>query len=175
MEIRANLVIAANGAMTLAGSSKALSSQTDRTRFHEIRQWADAILIGGATARIEPYARTPVPLYVWSRAPSLSGEALSGEAVKNSQATLMSGELGEVLSAIKARGIRRLLCEGGPALISALTTGNFLTGIYLTQTSHMGDGNFLDLAPIYTHFLVAAKSENSGESFSYLERNTGDT
>jgi riboflavin biosynthesis pyrimidine reductase len=66
MRITANLVIGADGATVLEGSSKALSSQADRSRFHALRERASTILIGGNTARNEPYAKTPVPLVIVS-------------------------------------------------------------------------------------------------------------
>ena len=67
MRVLANLVLGSDGSTTLDGSSKALSSASDRKRFHELRTLASAILIGGNTARTEPYASTPVPLVVVTR------------------------------------------------------------------------------------------------------------
>ena len=67
MSVLANLVLGSDGSTSLDGSSKSLSSTEDRRRFHELRTRASAILIGGNTARTEPYATTPVPLVVITR------------------------------------------------------------------------------------------------------------
>ena len=170
MEIRANLVIAANGAMTLGGTSRALSSHSDRTRFHEIRDWADAIFIGGATARTEPYQSTPHRLFIWSR--SLTP---GGLAANNPLARVISGELADVLSEIAALGATRLLCEGGPGILNPLIDGDFLSALYITQSKLMGDGAFFNLDLRLQNFHETKRSELPNETFSYLERNTRNT
>ena len=68
MPLYANLVIGQDGSTTRNGTSKNLSSAEDRKRFHQLRSGVEAIVIGGKTARLEPYAQTPAPLYVISRA-----------------------------------------------------------------------------------------------------------
>jgi len=60
----ANLIVGKDGSTTVAGSSTPLSTDEDRRRFHQLRTDADLILIGGNTARREPYKRTPIPLYI---------------------------------------------------------------------------------------------------------------
>ena len=65
--IELSLVIGADGSLTKNGSSREISSTTDRQRFLALRREFDVIMIGGGTARSEPYERTPVPLIVLSR------------------------------------------------------------------------------------------------------------
>ena len=57
----ANLIVGKSGATTLAGSSIPLSDDEDRRRFKQLREESDLIIIGGNTARREPYKRTPIP------------------------------------------------------------------------------------------------------------------
>ena len=166
MEIRANLVIGSNGAMTLGGSSRGLSSTSDRSRFHEIRSWCDAILIGGQTSRTEPYARTPVPLFVWSTKTELTGSAAENPVARSS-----SKPLGALLADIRDGGVQRLLCEGGPLLISALLESNQLESLYLTRTDRTGDGNFLNFDQIANDFREESRTETDGEIFSFLVKN----
>ena len=170
MEIRANLVVGSNGAMTVGGSSKGLSLSSDRQRFHEIRTWADAILIGGSTSRTEPYGATPTPLYIWSRQ-----AALSSPAAQNPLAHLVVGTIESVLSGIESGGCHNLLCEGGPALVSALVEINRLDGIYLTQSSQRGDGDFINLDLLLADFQEVDRSLSGDEIFRYLERNEGNS
>jgi hypothetical protein len=62
--VAANLVIGADGSTTRGGSSRGLSFEADRQRFHQLRGEFDVILVGGNTARSEPYSKTPIPLIV---------------------------------------------------------------------------------------------------------------
>ena len=60
-------MVGADGSTSKNGSSSGISSGADRTTFLARRRNADFILIGGQTARTEPYHRTPVPVVVASR------------------------------------------------------------------------------------------------------------
>ena len=62
--VSANLIVGIDGSTTANGSSIGLSNDEDRRRFHQLREKSDLIVIGGNTARREPYKRTPVPLYI---------------------------------------------------------------------------------------------------------------
>ena len=62
--LRANMVSSADGAATLEGATKALSSETDRHVFALLRTLSDVIVVGAATAREEHY--NPVrPRELW--------------------------------------------------------------------------------------------------------------
>jgi riboflavin biosynthesis pyrimidine reductase len=62
--LRANMVSSADGAATLGGATKALSSEADRHVFALLRTLSDVILVGAATAREEHY--NPVrPRELW--------------------------------------------------------------------------------------------------------------
>jgi riboflavin biosynthesis pyrimidine reductase len=63
-QIIATLVVGSDGSTSKDGSSRGVSSSADRSRFLERRRSVDAILIGGNTARNEPYRKTPVPVVV---------------------------------------------------------------------------------------------------------------
>jgi len=57
----ANMVASADGAYSVSGVSRALSSPADREIFHALRASADAVLVAAGTARAEGYRRpTPV-------------------------------------------------------------------------------------------------------------------
>jgi riboflavin biosynthesis pyrimidine reductase len=62
--LRANMVSSADGAASLGGVTKALSSETDRHVFALLRTLSDVIIVGAATAREEHY--NPVrPRELW--------------------------------------------------------------------------------------------------------------
>ena len=67
MTVTVTLVTGSDGSTTKGGNSAGVSSAADRTSFLARRRAADCILIGGNTARTEPYQRTPVPVVVISR------------------------------------------------------------------------------------------------------------
>lgn len=66
--VTANLIVGHDGSTTLNGSSTALSTEADRLRFHQLRDHQELIIVGGNTARREPYKRTPIPLYILTHA-----------------------------------------------------------------------------------------------------------
>jgi len=68
MPVIATLVVGADGSTSRNGNSAGVSSDIDRSQFLQRRRSADCIIIGGNTARTEPYHRTPVPVVVISRA-----------------------------------------------------------------------------------------------------------
>ena len=64
----ANLIVGNDGSTTANNSSIGLSTDEDRLRFQQLRSKSDLILIGGNTARREPYKRTLSPLYILTHA-----------------------------------------------------------------------------------------------------------
>jgi riboflavin biosynthesis pyrimidine reductase len=166
MRVLANLVLGSDGSTTLDGSSKALSSGTDRKRFHELRALASAILIGGNTARTEPYATTPVPLVVITRSGNIP------ESVrKNTQARIW--EL-DPISAIKKAGDEfggNVLVEGGMNLIQELLIANQIDELYLTLSNKSGGENVYDLSALTRDFTVESSEKVDGETFLKLIRN----
>ena len=63
----ASLVVGSDGSTSKDGRSAGVSSAADRRAFLARRRSADALLIGGNTARNEPYQKTPVPVVVVSK------------------------------------------------------------------------------------------------------------
>lgn len=53
--VRANMIFSADGAAAIAGRVKGLSCPADQYLLRHLRGYADAILVGGATARAESY------------------------------------------------------------------------------------------------------------------------
>lgn len=166
MSVLANLVLGSDGSTTLDGSSKALSSATDRKRFHELRAQASAILIGGNTARSEPYATTPVPLAVITRSGDIP-ESVRG----NPKAQIW--EL-DPISAIKKAGEEfggNILVEGGINLVQELLIANQIDELYLTLSKKSGGENVYDLSALTRDFTVESSEKIDGETFLKLTRN----
>lgn len=166
MSILANLVLGSDGSTTLGGSSKSLSSAEDRKRFHELRAQASVILIGGNTARTEPYAQTPVPLIVISK----SGE-IPDSVRKNSMAQIW--DLDPISAVEKAANQfgGNLFVEGGMNLIQELLIANKIDELYLTLSKKSGGENVYDLSALTREFTVESSEKIEGETFLKLIRN----
>jgi len=166
MSILANLVLGSDGSTTLGGSSKSLSSTEDRKRFHELRALASVILIGGNTARSEPYAETPVPLIVITR----TGQ-IPENVRKNPMARIW--ELDPISAIEKARNEfgDSVLVEGGMKLIEQLLIANKIDELYLTISDKSGGENIYDLSALTRDFTVESSEKIAGETFLKLIKN----
>ena len=166
MSVLANLVLGSDGSTSLDGSSKSLSSAEDRRRFHELRAQASVILIGGNTARNEPYAQTPVPLVVITR----SGEI--PESVRTNPNTHI-WELDPISAVDKARKEfgESVLVEAGMSLIQELLVANKIDELYLTLSKISGGENVYDLSALTRDFTVESSEKIDGETFLKLIRN----
>jgi len=157
MSVIANLVMGSDGSTTLNGCSDQLSSKADRLRFHELRAAANSILIGGNTARNEPYGKTPVPLVVLSK----SGEI--PEAVRNNPLVHI-WDLDPASAISKAQGLfgPDVLVEGGIALLSVLLQENLIQELFLTISTKTDGENVYDLNSL-TRGLTVVSSEKIGD------------
>ena len=166
MSVLANLVLGSDGSTSLDGSSKSLSSAEDRKRFHELRAQASVILIGGNTARSEPYAQTPVPLVVITR----SGEI--PESVRANPKTHV-WELDPISAVEQARKEfgGYVLVEGGIRLVQELLLANQIDELYLTLSKVSGGENVYDLSALTREFTVESSEKIDGETFLKLIRN----
>jgi len=121
----------------LAGSSAGLSFPADRLRFHQLRQEFSAILIGGNTARHEPYTTTPLPLIV------LSHDPLPDRLLGNEQAR--AWDLPLVAAVERATDeFGDLLFESGPALLMEAIQDGLIQELFLTISEKAGGEGFIN-------------------------------
>lgn len=156
--VAANLVIGGDGSTTLGGSSVALSFPADRIRFHQLRGEFQAILIGGNTARSEPYSKTPLPLIV------LTHHALPIQIATNPLAVAWQKNLIEAIPlAQKVYG--DLIIEAGPALIRPAIQGGYLTELFITRSEREGGEGVIDLAKLLEGWTVLSDEMVAGGHF----------
>jgi len=166
MSVLANLVLGSDGSTSLDGSSKSLSSAEDRRRFHELRAQASVILIGGNTARNEPYAQTPVPLVVITR----SGQIPESVRANPNTHIWELDPISAVDKASKEFG-ESVLVEAGMSLIQELLVANKIDELYLTLSRISGGENVYDLSALTRDFTVESSEKIDGETFLKLIRN----
>ncbi len=166
MSVKANLVMGNDGSTTLGGSSRSLSSPADRSRFHELRAQASAILIGGNTARTEPYASTPVPLVVITRGGNLPENLIANPL-------LHIWELDPVSAVQRAKQEfgENILVEGGINLLKELLVANQIAELFLTISEKSGGENVYDLSALTRNFTVESSEKVGSETFLKLSRN----
>ena len=154
----ANLIVGADGSTTLANSSMGLSTDEDRRRFHELRSKNDLILIGGNTARREPYKRTPIPLYILTH----TKVRLQPKNQLAKQFALNPAEMiNELKSSFNSEqsGPINLLVEAGPALLKQMIDEGLIDNLYLTINQEKNGDNQIVLAQLTKDFELI-KREN---------------
>ena len=153
--VMANLIVGKDGSTTLSGRSKWLSSPEDRRRFHELRKSADCILIGGNTARTEPYSKTPVDLYV------LSHNELPENVRLNPRAKILNCNLSDALASLKGK----VLIEAGASLVSEGLANNLIDEFYLTSVDMASGENCIDIAELTKGYVVDSREEIGDDIF----------
>jgi riboflavin biosynthesis pyrimidine reductase len=147
--VSAIMVSALDGRATLGGTSRALGGPQDLQMLLALRRRADAMIVGPGTVRAEGYGPLPCPAVLVSRSFDLPWEAglfaAEGQAVlvythaedEPPQVAAAVEKVGfvalpDVLADLRARGVERLLCEGGPTLNRALLDEGLLDELFLT-------------------------------------------
>jgi 5-amino-6-(5-phosphoribosylamino)uracil reductase len=159
--LRAGFVLSVDGAVAVDGKSGPLGSPADKAVFRALRTVADAVVVGAGTARAEDYgpityqpvaaawrathARSAeTPLVVVSRSGSIPADArfLTGPVIvavpEGVAVPAIRGEIirtidpVELVAALHERGFTRLLCEGGPSLLTSLLGAGVVDELCLT-------------------------------------------
>jgi len=163
MAVFASLVVGADGSTAKGGNSRGITSGVDRTAFLARRRSADFLLIGGETARVEPYHRTPVPVVISSR-------SMINSLADNRLAHWWNLSPADAL----AKGVKKfgenVLVESGPSIINELLLNKVLDGIYLSITSVTGGENPIDIAALLGNFVEFDRQEVEGTQFIEARR-----
>lgn len=165
--LRADFVSSVDGAIAVEGRSEGLGSPADKASFRALRATCDAVIVGAGTLRAENYGAVRFgaaatawraehgfapqpPVVVVSRSGELgSGRVLEGPVLLSAPqgpegVELVPTELPELIADLHARGLTRLLCEGGPALLTALLRAGLVDDLFLTTSPQLvGTGPYL--------------------------------
>nr|WP_244268967.1 MULTISPECIES: pyrimidine reductase family protein [Mycobacterium] len=164
--VRANMIFSADGAAAFGGRAGPLSCPTDQQLLKILRGFADVVLVGAGTARAENYGPvrlpdagpTPPPIAVISRSGRLPSRLLSepgrppivvtcaGAAAARDQPgdrrqVLVAGEdsvdVSRAVALLRARGMHRILCEGGPTVLDELVEADAVDEICVTLAPNL--------------------------------------
>ena len=158
MAVFASLVVGTDGSTAKGGNSRGITSGVDRTAFLARRRSADFLLIGGETARLEPYHRTPVPVVISSR-------SMINSLADNRLAHWWNLSPTDALAKGMKKFGENVQVESGPSIIDELLLNKVIDGIYLSITSITGGENPIDIAALLGNFVEIDRQEVDGTQF----------
>lgn len=170
--LRVNMVSTVDGAATGAsGRTGSINNAADKRVFDLLRRQADAIVVGAGTARTEGYRPTDRPTVVVSGraevperlrgAPAgsvllVTGADAAGLAdargVLGAEHVIVLGargsgvELARLRPALSDRGLRSVLCEGGPSLLGDLLRAGVVDELCATVVPVLVGGGYPRIA-----------------------------
>jgi riboflavin biosynthesis pyrimidine reductase len=162
MAVTVTLVVGKDGSTTKGGTSGGVSNKADRTAFLARRRSADCILIGGATARLEPYHRTPVPVVVISR-------SLINPLADNRLAHCWNLTPVAALERAIATFGSNIQIEAGISIIEELIAANRVDFLELSITEVTGGEHRLNIEDFLSHFSIVHDEYVEGTRFISAE------
>ena len=169
--LRANMVSTVDGAGTGSdGRSGSINNEADHRVFQTLRGLADAVVVGAGTAEVEGYRPGATPIVVVTRRgrlPARLRDAQPGQVLMVTCAiapglpaarealgadhVLVAGEesvdLAGAVAALHARGLRHLLCEGGPSLLGDLLAAGVVDELCTTVVPLVVGGDHTRIVP----------------------------
>jgi len=158
-QVVATLVVGADGSTHKNGSSRGVTSSLDRAKFLERRRHVDAILIGGNTARTEPYRKTPVPVVVIST-------SMINVLADNRQAYWWNADPIDALDRASRLFGPRILVEAGSSIINELIAAKRIDRLELSVTEVTGGEDRIDIQEMLSHF-GSVESSTEAETIFY--------
>jgi len=163
VSVVATLVVGSDGSTSKDRRSAGISSPEDRKAFLQRRREVDVIIVGGNTARHEPYNRTPVPLIVISR-------SLVNPVQGNHLALFWNCSPAKAVEKARTLFGEKILIEGGISMINELLEVTMIDQLELSVTPATGGEDTIDIEQLLSHFSQINKREESGTIF-YSARN----
>ena len=163
MTVTVTLVVGADGSTSKNGNSAGVSSAADRSAFLARRRTADCILVGGNTARTEPYHRTPVPVVVLSK-------SLINPLADNRLAHCWNLSPVKAVERAKSTFGPDIHIEAGASIIRELLNANLVDALELSITDVTGGDDVIDISELLSHFSNQSEKTISGTRFISARR-----
>jgi len=158
MAVIVTLVVGADGSTSKDGNSAGVSSVADRSSFLARRRTADCILIGGNTARTEPYHRTPVPVVVISK-------SLINPLADNRLAHCWSLSPANAIDRARKTFGENIHVESGISIIQELIYAGLVDQLELSITEVTGGKDRINVSELLSHFTHIEEKVESGTRF----------
>jgi len=166
----ANLIVGSDGSTTANNSSIGLSTDEDRLRFKQLRSQSDLILIGGNTARREPYKRTPVPLYILTHAKvRLQPKNQLAKQFSMGIADLFS-EISNNFPPTEITSPINLLVEAGPVLLQEMIDLALINHLYLTKNLEKNGENKISIEKLTAPFKLVTSERVGACEFAHYQK-----
>jgi len=166
----ANLIVGIDGATTENNSSIGLSTDEDRLRFQQLRDQSDLILIGGNTARREPYKRTPVPLYILTHA-KVRLQPKNQLAKQFSMGiTDLFSEISNNFPPTEITSPINLLVESGPILLKEMIELSLINHLYLTINLEKSGENKISIEELTATFKLVSNERVGACEFLHYQK-----
>ena len=166
----ANLIVGSDGSTTANNSSIGLSTDEDRLRFQQLRSKSDLILIGGNTARREPYKRTPVPLYILTHAKvRLQPKNQLAKQFSMGIADLFS-EISNNFPPTEITSPINLLVEAGPVLLQEMIDLALINHLYLTKNLEKNGENKISIEKLTAPFKLVTSERVGACEFAHYQK-----
>ena len=158
MSVVATLVVGSDGSTSKESRSAGVSSPADRQVFLQRRREVDCIIVGGNTARHEPYNRTPVPLIVISR-------SLVNPVQGNHLAHFWNCSPAQAVEKAQKQFGDKILIEGGVTMINELIDQSIIDELELSVTPASGGQDRVDWKGLIAKFAHCKSREVDGTTF----------
>ena len=158
MSVIATLVVGSDGSTSKESRSAGVSSPADRQVFLQRRREVDCIIVGGNTARHEPYNRTPVPLIVISR-------SLVNPVQGNHLAHFWNCSPKQAVEKAQMQFGDKILIEGGVRMINELIDQSIIDELELSVTPASGGQDRVDWKGLLAKFAHCQSREVDGTTF----------
>jgi len=158
VSVVATLVVGSDGSTSKESRSAGVSSPADRQVFLQRRREVDCIIIGGNTARNEPYNRTPVPLIVISR-------SLVNPVQGNHLAHFWNCSPKQAVEKAQKQFGDKILIEGGVTMINELIDQSIIDELELSVTPASGGQDRVDWKGLLAKFAHCQSREVDGTTF----------
>jgi riboflavin biosynthesis pyrimidine reductase len=145
--VRVNFIASVDGSATLEGRSAGLGNPTDQALMGVLRRAADVVLVGAGTVRAEKYDLVKPRMAIVTRRLDVDPEKFHDAIIVTVAATpaarrdmfpdvIVAGDeqvdTGRMLAELADRGLRKVLCEGGPSLVGSLEAAGAVDELCLT-------------------------------------------
>jgi riboflavin biosynthesis pyrimidine reductase len=166
----ANLIVGSDGSTTANNSSIGLSTDEDRLRFQQLRSKSDLILIGGNTARREPYKRTSVPLYILTHA-KVRLQPKNQLAKQFSMGiTDLFSEISNNFPPTEINSPINLLVEAGPVLLQEMIDLSLINHLYLTKNLEKNGENKISIEALTATFKLMSNERVGSCDFMHYQK-----